>query len=1011
MAEPISTDAIPRLAGPSREARSRYAALVAGMENAGEWWDVVAITASSERQAERYQWEIERRRERGRIPANVRYLVLPDPGDRRVGSGGATLLALKAIAKGGVEWWERHRVLLIHCGGDSRRLPQYSLSGKIFTALPVRTPWGEASTVFDETLMLSTAWVRRLEAGLVVGSGDVVLTFDAAELDWSRPGVCGVAMSQPVEQGTQHGVYVADENGRVYSFLQKPSVAEVRTAGGLKDNQVALDVGLLYFDPYVAARLSAIEFPADAPPVDLYEHMTLALTGAWRPRPADARYLHELSEALELVPFWCSLVHGDFTHVGTTALFRRLLTEDTQFSALYETRMRLGSGEQPGVRSAGVLIDSLLGPNSELGAGALAIECNLAGAVHAARGAVLHGVEGLDGAIEVPEDTVLHQVPVTLPSGAAGVVMRVYGVSDDPKALVSTGQATWLGRELMEQLARFGLAPELAWPGLDRSAWSLWNARLFPAGTVGVAWACARWLLGQSTDYSAREWAAAPRLSLESSARLADVAAIGAAQGRRLKAGWCASVVALADGGADIRPMLAHSPGIEPLASAAALLVGRSRELAADSPSEGASRQFQAAMLYRQAGLENESESAREAAFGLVETAVSRGSYAVTETQPNASAAWALDEVVVDAPARLDFGGGWSDTPPFCLDWGGTVLNVAVELNGACPIRVSMSRLSEPVIRCQAGADASVEWNDSVDILGHAPPGDPFSVPRIGLRLTGLFSCEEKLTATLERLGGGLSIRTEVDLPMGSGLGTSSILGAAVVRALAAMLGRVPGEQELTERVMRLEQMMTTGGGWQDQAGGIFPGAKLVLSGPGLTQRLRVEPLRWDGARRKELEQRMVLFGTGIRRIAKGLLQEVVGGYLARETQTLQVLHSIKTLALEMSYALQQGEWEHFGELLDRHWELNKILDPHTTNTPINTLLSFVRPWILGAKLAGAGGGGFVMLLCRSEQMAAELRGALAERFGTAGGAVYEWRVAQEGLRVHAPAPVRRQTF
>src|ERR1035438_795629 len=109
-------------------------------------------------------------------------------------------------------------------------------------------------------LALSTAWVERLQAGLVVASGDVILTFDADELDWGRPGISGVAMLQPAEVGTQHGVYVADERGRVYAFLQKPSVAEVKAAGGLLGNeQVALDVGLLRFDPQAAAKLSPIE--------------------------------------------------------------------------------------------------------------------------------------------------------------------------------------------------------------------------------------------------------------------------------------------------------------------------------------------------------------------------------------------------------------------------------------------------------------------------------------------------------------------------------------------------------------------------------------------------------------------------------------------------------------------------------------------------------------------------------------------------------------------------------
>jgi hypothetical protein len=135
------------------------------------------------------------------------------------------------LGKSDAAWWSHNRVLIIHAGGESRRLPEYSLTGKLFGILPERTPWGENSTVFDETLALSTLWLERFSSGLAVSSGDVVLTFDAVDLDWGRPGVVGAAIRQPLEVGTHHGVYVLDECGRVYSFLQKPTPAEVRAAG------------------------------------------------------------------------------------------------------------------------------------------------------------------------------------------------------------------------------------------------------------------------------------------------------------------------------------------------------------------------------------------------------------------------------------------------------------------------------------------------------------------------------------------------------------------------------------------------------------------------------------------------------------------------------------------------------------------------------------------------------------------------------------------------------------
>jgi fucokinase len=1000
---------------------------------ASPWWTAVIITASSQRQAERYRWELHRREERGRIPSCARYLVVPDIRDQRIGSGGATINAIRALAaetlsqgsgeqrpRDLVHWWAAQRVLMIHSGGDSRRLPQYSLSGKLFSALPVKTPWGEVSTVFDEMLALSSAWVEKVPAGLVVGSGDVLLTFDVGALDWSRPGVCGVAMRQPIEVGMRHGVYVTDERGRVYAFLQKPSAAEAKAAGGiLEDGQVALDIGLLRFAPESAAKLSELAglrerdgnlelgpgvFDEDAarerelPTIDLYEHITKALTGQWTPGSQDSPALQTLAAALKGLPFWCSVVSGDFTHVGTTTLFRRLMTEETEFSNLYAVQQRLGVSRQPGLRSAGVVIDSVLTGGGELGAGAVAIECNLGCRVRAGRGAVLHGLEGIPAEVNVPEDTVVHQVPVVLPDGHRGTVIRAYGVEDDPKASVAAWKATWFGRPMLEELRTLGIDLSKVWPGLPSDQWTLWNAELFPVTSVEEAWACAQWLMRVSNGFSAARWAELRCLSLATSAHWADPSVLEAAHSRRLKANWRTLAVSLAAAGADLRPLLAHAPGVAPLAETGHLLQSQAAAQEQSAPTESARYYFAASLFFGQAGLAAEAGSSRESAFRMVQQAVQAGS--INAEMP-AGPCWRHDEVIVQGPARIDLGGGWSDTPPFCLDWGGTVLNVALELNGTYPIHTAIRRIAEPVIRCDAGAEAGVAtYRETAEILGPARPGDPFSIPRTALYMSGLFREAEPLNVTLERLGGGLEIQTAVHLPMGSGLGTSSILAATMLRGISEMLGASPDDQELSDQVMRLEQLMTTGGGWQDQAGGIFPGAKLLLSGPGLQQRVRVEPLACTEARISEFQNLMVLYYTGIRRIARNLLQQVVGNYLARETGTVQVLHSIKTLAVEMAYAIQEGEWDRLGQLLDRHWALNQIMDPNTTNAPINALLDDVRPFIRGVKLAGAGGGGFLLLLARSPEKAAELRRFLETREAGNGGAVFDWRIAGDGLRV-----------
>ncbi len=1018
-----SIPAHPNLSEIAQNARRAYVRQVTNPAAAG-WWTAVIVTASSAGQARRYETEIQRRKDAGTLPAETLYLVVPDLDDERIGSGGATLNALRALARRfpprpGEEletWWNRQRTLVIHSGGDSRRLPEYSLSGKLFSALPVKTPWGEVSTVFDETLALSTGWAQQMEGGLLVSSGDVILTFPPQQLDWRRPGVCGVAMRQPVEIGSQHGVYVLGDDGRVYSFLQKPSLAEVRAAGGLlPDSKVALDAGLIRFDPKSAAllaRLAGVQSgprgvvlgdgvlgsgPGDRPFIDLYEDITFALTGEAGPAGGDER-LRIVRDSFGGTPFWCSLVDGDFTHVGTTSHFLRLMTGESSFRELYTAQQRLGSVSPPGVSSAGVVVDSVFAAGAELGSGSIAIECYLKQRARAGRGSILHGLIDIPDPVEAPDETVVHQAPVRPEGGPRGVVIRVYGVGDDPKSEASSGGATWFGRPMMAILDEFGMDPEMVWGGIPVGERRLWNARLFPIGSPEWSWRAARWLMGLDAAFSFSEWQSSDRLSLAESALWADTEALADARARRLQANWRLTAVALAESGTDVRPLLARSPGIAALAEAGETLQAQGISLENESPTEAASRHFQASLFFGQAGLETEAGAAHGTAFRCVRNAVDSG---CQDRESIQLSGWRQSVVEVSAPARIDFGGGWSDTPPFCLDWGGAVFNMAVTLNGRRPIRATVRRLDEPLIRCIAGAgEKPAEIRTMEELLVDLGPGSPLAVPLAALRLFGIGEGAEVLASRLESLGGGIEVETDVDLPMGSGLGTSSILASAILRALAGFSGVEMSNLELSDYVMRLEQMLTTGGGWQDQAGGIFPDAKLVSTGPGLRQRLRVQPLAWTESRRREFQGRFVLYYTGIRRVAKDLLSQVVGGYLAREASTLQVLHSIKTLAVEMSFAMKEGEWEYLGSLLDRHWEHNQILDPHTTNAPIDAILDTIRPHLSGVKLAGAGGGGFLMLLAKDPGHARKLRATLGSASNGLPGLLYEYETAKEGLVV-----------
>lgn len=145
-------------------------------------WDYVILTASNREQAEAYKLELSDRQERKLLPPRTKYVVLPDPDGKRVGSGGAALNALKYIAEqdGAArrDYFAGRRVLILHSGGDSKRVPQYSASGKLFSPVPRELPNGRPSTLFDELIIAMSGMAGRIPEGVLVLSGDVLLLFN-----------------------------------------------------------------------------------------------------------------------------------------------------------------------------------------------------------------------------------------------------------------------------------------------------------------------------------------------------------------------------------------------------------------------------------------------------------------------------------------------------------------------------------------------------------------------------------------------------------------------------------------------------------------------------------------------------------------------------------------------------------------------------------------------------------------------------------------------------------------
>ena len=352
------------------------------------------------------------------------------------------------------------------------------------------------------------------------------------------------------------------------------------------------------------------------------------------------------------------------------------------------------------------------------------------------------------------------------------------------------------------------------------------------------------------------------------------------------------------------------------------------------------------------------------------------------------------DEVMVELPVRVNFGGGWSDTPPYCNEHGGTVLNAAISLNGTLPIVVEVKRIQKPVVvLASTDLGAEADFTDMADLQNCNDPFDTFALHKAALIACGIIprTGDYTLEQLLEKVGGGLYLSTAVrGIPKGSGLGTSSMLAAACVKGIFEFIGKEISENELYSRVLCMEQIMSTGGGWQDQVGGLTPGVKLVHTTPGIKQNILVDHIVIPEEAKAELQERFALIYTGQRRLARNLLREIVGAYIGSKKNSLEVLYEIQKSAILMKFELEKGNVDAFAKLLNEHWELSKRLDRGCTNTCIDQIFLSVEDMLDAKMICGAGGGGFLQVILKKGYTKEDLKERIHSVFQESGVAVWD---------------------
>ena len=283
--------------------------------------------------------------------------------------------------------------------------------------------------------------------------------------------------------------------------------------------------------------------------------------------------------------------------------------------------------------------------------------------------------------------------------------------------------------------------------------------------------------------------------------------------------------------------------------------------------------------------------------------------------------------VVARAPTRIDFGGGWTDVPPYPETQGGCVCNVAIARYASVQIR---------------GAEAPA----GAAIRGQAHDGGPL------------------VAAAVRRAGlAGVEVALSSDFPIGAGLGGSSAAGVALQGALAAWRGEPVDDDRgaLAERSRDVEVLdLGVAGGRQDHYAAAFGGAL----GLWFTDRVEVRRLKLPARVRADLEERLVLLYTGQSRISGDTITAVIDAYRAKDGRVVGALARMKSLAEQMVDALAAGDVSTLDALVGEHWIHQSALHPAITTERIDAIMERARAaGAIGGKALGASGGGCVVLV------------------------------------------------
>ena len=842
------------------------------------------------------------------------------------------------------EWLSREKRILIHAGGQSRRLPSYAPSGKVLTPIPVFR-WERGQRLSQTLLDLQLPLYERLMAAApdnihtMVVSGDVCIrTSEPLTAPVPRADVVCYGLWLPATTARNHGVFVSSRRtpSVLKQMLQKPSV---ETLGKLqKEHFYLTDIGVwLLSDRAVELlmkRCTGGEY-------DLYGEFGCTLG---TDPTIDDPELRQLSVAIVPLP------GGEFYHFGTS---REMISSTLALqNRVNDQREIMHHDLKP---HASIFVQNAImrvkftEENTNIW-----IENSYVGEHwHLTHDNIVTGVPCNDWHLTLQPGECIDVVPI----GDTDYCIRRYHIDD-----------RFAGEE--QQRCQF--------PVVSSEELRVKSERLRVGASAGMEFANA-----SSPPFTLHS--SLKRLSAEQISDRANLRRLVAQrrefQRENLPAmarNWEHSVFYQLD--LSDAAQFFKSEGIPlppPLGESAPLLT-----------------RIHDAMLHDDSQL----------AFGLLREGLTQT--VLAKRQQPMKAVYDDQIVWARSPVRIDIAGGWTDTPPFCLMEGGQVVNLAIELNGQPPLQAYVKPCQEKHIVLRSIDLGATETVDTYEQLAaYNCVGSPFSIPKAALVLAGFqpgFSTVSYSTLhdQLDAFGSGIELTLLSAIPAGSGLGTSSILAATVLGAVNDFCGLGWDKNEIGKRTLVLEQLLTTGGGWQDQFGGVLGGVKLLETQRGWEQSPTVRWLPDNLWTQPEYQACHLLYYTGITRTAKQILAEIVRRMFLNHHEQLLLLRQMKEHTLQMFDAIQRQDFVQTGLLIRQTWQQNQLLDSGTNPAVVSQMTQLVDDLCLGYKLPGAGGGGYLYLVAKDPEAAARIKQTLNANRTNANARFVDMTLSKSGLQV-----------